>query len=222
MQFKDGTSVYSFDGQDVGHVDRVVLNPKTKEVTHIVVRKGFLFTEDKVVPLHLIALATEDRVSLREDAGKLDELPPFEETHYIQLDDTDLDTASYTTGTTGMAGSLYWYPPMVGWRGYPGGSGYAYPPPYQTETDQNIPKDTVALKEGARVFSDGNQHVGNVTRVFTESPSNQMTHFLMSEGLFFKEKKIIPVSWISEIKDDEIHLSVGTSVLDKLEEYQGD
>ena len=85
MQFKDGTSVYTFDGQDVGRVDRVVLNPKTKEVTHLVVRKGLLFAEDKIIPLHLIATATEDRVSLREGAGELDDLPPFEEIHYIPL-----------------------------------------------------------------------------------------------------------------------------------------
>jgi uncharacterized protein YrrD len=217
MQFKDGTHVYSFDGQVVGHVDRVVLNPKTKEVTHIVVRKGFLFTEDKIVPLHLLASATEDRVSLREDAGNLDELPPFEETHYIPLDEADLRNGDYPVG---MSSALYWYPPMGGSMGYPGIATYAYPPPYRTETEQNIPEGTIALKEGARVFSDDDQHVGNVVRVFTESPSDRVTYFLISEGFIFKEKKLIPVSWIREIQEGEIHLSVGTSVLDKLHEYQ--
>jgi uncharacterized protein YrrD len=222
MQFKDGTSVYSFDGQDVGRVDRVVLNPKTKEVTHLVVRKGFLFREDKIIPLHLIATATEDRVSLREGAGELDDLPPFEETHYIPLDEAEARTASYPVG---MAAPFYWYPLMGGMysSGMGGGArglGYGYPPPYRTETEQNIPEGTVALKEGARVFSNNNQHVGNVARVFTESPGDRVTSFLMSEGLFFKEKKLIPVSWIHEIQEGAIHLSVGTSVLDKLHEYQ--
>ncbi|MEP6986201.1 MAG: PRC-barrel domain-containing protein [Chloroflexota bacterium] len=217
MQFKDGTKVYSLDGQDVGRVDRVVLNPKTKEVTHLVVRKGFLFTQDKIVPLDLIASATEDRVELREDAGKLDDLLPFEETHYIPLDEADLRNPAYPVGT---AAALYWYPPMGGWMGYGGGSGYAYPPPHRTETKQNIPQGDIVLNEGARVFSDSNQHVGNVTRVITESPSNQATYFLMSEGIFFKEKKRIPVSWIRKIQEGEIHLNVGTSVLDKLPEYQ--
>jgi len=217
MQFQDGTKVYSFDGQDVGRVDRVVLNPKTKEVTHIVVRKGFLFTEDKIVPLDLIASATEDRVSLREDAIKLDKLLPFEETHYIPLDNADLRNAAYPLGT---AAALYWYPPMGGGMGYAGSSEYPYPPPYRTETEQNIPEGTLALKEGARVFSDNNQHVGNVARIFTESPSDRVTSFLISDGIFFKEKKLIPVSWIHEMQEGEIHLSVGTSVLDKLHEYQ--
>lgn len=217
MQFKDGTSVYSFDGQNVGHVDRVVLNPKTKEITHIVVQKGFLFTEDKIVPLHLIKSATEDRIALSEDAGDLDKLPQFEETHYIPVDDGAERTTADPIGT---ASALFWYPPMMGWMGYPGGVGYTSPPPYRTETDQNIPEDSVALKEGARVFSDNDEHVGDVTRVFTELPNNRMTHFLMSEGIIFKEKKLIPVGWIREIKAGEIYLGVGTSMLHKLHEYQ--
>ena len=217
MQFKDGTGVYTFDGHHVGHVDRVVLNPKTKEVTHIVVRKGFLFTEDKIVPLHLIESATEYRVSLREDADNLHDLPPFEETHYIPLDRADLRNAAYPIGT---AAALYWYPPMGGSMGYAGSSGYAYPPPYRTEIDQNIPEDTIALKEGARVISADDQHVGNVVRVFTEPKDDQVTYFLISDGFIFKEKKLVPVGWIGEIQEGEIHLSVGTSVLDKVQEYQ--
>ena len=217
MQFKDGTSVYTFDGQHVGRVDRLVLNPKTKEVTDIVVRKGILFTEDKVVPLSLIASATEDRVSLRADTGKLDELPLFEEMHYIPVDEDELRNADHPAG---MASSLYWYPPMAGWTGYPGGVGYAYPPLYRIETDLNIPKGTVALREGARVFSANNDHVGNVAQVFTEPSGDQVTSFLMSEGIFFKAKKLVPVAWIGEIQEGEIHLSVGTPILDKLPEYQ--
>src|SRR5664279_5043838 len=143
MQFKDGTGVYSFEGQHVGHVGRVVLNPETKEVTDIVVRKGLLFTEDKIVPLSLIATATEDRVSLRENAGELDKLPPFEETHYIPVDAAEARSKTYPAG---MDIALYWYPPVGGAAGYPGGLGYAYPPPYRIETKKNIPKGTIALK----------------------------------------------------------------------------
>lgn len=219
MQFKNGAGVYTFDGQNVGHIDRVVLNPNTKEVTHLVVRKGFLFTEDKIVPLHVIESAIEERVALREDAGNLDGLPPFEETHYIPLDKDDLRSSAYPIGT---AAALYWYPPRGGSISYPGSSGYARPFPRRTktETEQNIPEDTVALKEGSRVISTDSQHVGNVVRVFTEPQDNQVTHLLISDGFIFKVKKLIPVSWISEIQEDEIFLGVGVAMLDTLPEYQ--
>ncbi len=34
MQFEPGASVLALDGQEAGHVHRVVIDPKTKEVTH--------------------------------------------------------------------------------------------------------------------------------------------------------------------------------------------
>lgn len=86
MQFTEGAKVFTADGERVGAIDRVVLKPDTKEVTHLVVQKGFLFTEDKVVPMSLVGPATEDRVTLREDAGDLQALPDFEESHHVPLD----------------------------------------------------------------------------------------------------------------------------------------
>ena len=66
MQLQQGATVRTADGKDVGHLDRVVMDPKSKEVTHVIVRKGMLFTEDKVVPLSLIASSTKDEVRLRD------------------------------------------------------------------------------------------------------------------------------------------------------------
>ncbi|MFN8447928.1 MAG: PRC-barrel domain-containing protein [Anaerolineae bacterium] len=40
MQFKQGTHVYTSDNQDVGTIDRVVLDPQNDEVVGLVVRKG--------------------------------------------------------------------------------------------------------------------------------------------------------------------------------------
>src|SRR5436190_8956242 len=108
MQFKQGTDVFTADSRQVGTIDRVVMNPRTKEVTHIVVRKGFLFTEDKVVPIDLVATATEDRVVLRSDVGDLDALPQFEEAHYIPLAEAEPDIRQARRD----AAPLYWYPPV--------------------------------------------------------------------------------------------------------------
>lgn len=216
MQFKQGSPVYTAEGHDVGCVDRVVLNPKTKEVTHIVVRKGFLFLEDKLVPLSLIASSTEDRVSLRSGAGDLEKLPPFEETHYVSAEDAD---AADAVPMPDLASPLYWYPPVGGWLGYTDAS-LGYPPPYPMETTQNIPRDTVAVREGAWVISADGKEMGTVERVITDSNTDRATYFLMSHGLVFKEKKLIPVTWIREMDENEIHLTVGAATLDGLREYQ--
>ena len=51
MEFKEGAVVFSSDDKKVGHIRRVVIDPKTEEVTHLVIEKGFLFVEDRVIPI---------------------------------------------------------------------------------------------------------------------------------------------------------------------------
>src|SRR5688572_2211950 len=134
MKLKEDARVVTSDGQTVGHVDRVVMDPRTKEVTHVVVRKGFLFTEDKVVPIDLIAGVVDDQVQLRADAGDLERLPDYEETTYIPLD--ELERSRVPPETLAPVTSLYWYPPYpaTGW----GASGLGYfGPRYITRTQEN-------------------------------------------------------------------------------------
>ena len=218
MQFKQGANVSTYDNKNVGSVDRVVLNPKTKEVTHIVVRKGFLFTEDKIIPLDLVASATEEQVTLRPVANALDKLPPFEEVHYVPLDESEATTADYPAG---WAAPFYWYQPLAGSLANPEyAPAYVNQQPYRMETEQNIPEDTIALKEGARVISHDDQYVGNVKRVFTKSDTDRASHFLISEGLIFKDHKLVPTTWIHDIQEDEVHLNVNAATLKNLPEFQ--
>ena len=86
MQFKEGAEVFTTYGERVGTIDRVVLDPQTKEVTHLVVNKGFLFMDAKVVPMSLVGAATGDQVILRSGASGLDELPDFREPHVVPID----------------------------------------------------------------------------------------------------------------------------------------
>lgn len=216
MQFKQGAKVYTSDGKDVGRVDRVVLHPKTKEVTHLVVNKGFLFNEDKVIPIGLVASTAGNRVTLHGIESDLDTLLPFEEPHYLPLDESEAGIAAYPLG---WASPYYLYDPLGGDLGYTNyEAGYNHP--YHSKTEQNIPQDTIALKEGARVITANGQDIGSVTRIFTNSQNDQVTHILIAEGFIIKEHKLIPVSWIREIQQDEIRLNVGAAILNKLPEFK--
>ncbi len=212
MQFKGDSKVYTANGEDVGHISRVVLNPKTKEVTHIVVEKGFLFAEDKVVPLDLIASATDERVTLKVNRDDLDDLPPYEETHYIPLDPLEARAAAYPAD---MAMPMYSYVPLG-----MGAVNYMPPPGYREETERHTPDNTVAVREGARVISADDKHVGNVERVFTDESKDRATYFVISQGLLLKTRKAVPTGWIAVVSEDEVTLNVGASVLEGLPEFQ--
>ena len=216
MELKEGTSVFTPNGEEVGKINRFVLDPATSEVTHIVVQKGWLLPEDKVVPIAMVSTATEERVVLNQKIEDFDQLPSFEETHFVELKETDLPPTG--SSTYRYAPAYYWYPPS-GYIGYPGfGPGYYGWPPL--ETTRNIPADTVPLKEGADVMSSDGEHVGNVERLFVEAESSKATHFLISEGLLFKERKLIPAHWVRTIEEDKVHLAVPSRLLGRLPAYQ--
>jgi uncharacterized protein YrrD len=217
MQIVQDADVLTASDEHVGKIDRVVIDPKTKEVSHVVVRKRALFAEDKVVPIDLIASANEDGVALREDAGDMEALPNFEEEHFVTLNEDEAARSRYGDYS---AIPLYWYPPLYGAAFGAGRLNPTYPPLYPIEVERNIPEGTVALKEGARVISADGEHVGDVERILTEPEADRATHFVISSGFFLKEKKLVPVRWVDSIEEEEVHLAVGSSLIDSLREYQ--
>jgi uncharacterized protein YrrD len=230
MQFHNNAKVQTAGGDTVGRVDRVVMDPRTQEVTHLVVRKGTIFTEDKVLPRQFIASTTEDTVTLSAEAGDLAQLPKFEDQHYVMLDGNGGEPVRAAERQAAVADAavpaLLWYPPALG--GFTGpapvlASPYAataMEPRYVTQVDRNIPENTVALKEGAKVVAADGEHVGDVERVILGRDNSHVTHLLISQGVLFKSHKPIPVAWIGEVMDKEVHLAVGADVLKRLPEYE--
>jgi len=219
MEFKDGTHVYTADGKDVGAIDRVVLDPHSKVVTHIVIRQGLLLTEDKVVPLELVAHADEEQVRLAQTDDQLPEFAPFEETYYLPLDD---DTGKYPTG---YVRPYFAYPPLgTAWWGYPGYISYnAYPISdnfSEVRVEQDIPDHTVGLSQGAQVISADGESLGELARVFMDKESARATHIIVVKGWLFKERKVIPTSWINKIEEQKVHLGISKHHYERLPQFE--
>jgi sporulation protein YlmC with PRC-barrel domain len=225
VQFKNGTNVYTANGEKAGEIQRVVVDPAQGSVSHIVVRKGFLFTEDRVIPIDLIDRQDEDKIHLKIGEERLEELPEFIETNFVALED-DV-TGIHQSQRASAASQLYWYPPAgmtpmsygMGYQGYthPMGMGSD---PYQVREDKNIPEGTVALKEGANVIDKDGESVGEVSQLLTEPEENQVTHLVITKGLFNQEKKLIPANWISRVKEDTVQLHVNNKIVEKLKDYE--
>jgi len=221
QRFKEGTHVYTNDRQDVGTIDRVVLDPVNDEVKALVVRKGWLFVDDKIIPISLVDSATEDDVILHASKDELKKLPEYEDTYYVpanQYEHVEGAPPPYAT-------SLYLYPPVgAAWWGYDPYLGadpvYAYGTDAVARVEKNIPEGTVAVREGASVTSSDGEHVGEVMELFSDEATNRVTHLLISHGLLFKNRKLIPSNWIKIAGEDEVMLNVTTSVVDGLPDYQ--
>ncbi len=219
MRLVKGADIYSSQGEKLGTLDRVILDPSTKEVTHLVIGKGLLFTTHKVVALDRVNPQIEDNITLLSPKENLDEFDDFEDADYVNLAPADRDGAEQDV----EAAYLYPATNLAWWRsGMSGTYGGVYPsmPIYVRKTKQNIPQGTIALEEGAKVVSRDDKHVGNIEQVLVDSQDNRVSHFVISEGFLFKQRKLIPVFWISGIEEDEVRLSVDADFMDKLPGYQ--
>lgn len=242
LELREGVGVFTPGDEQLGKVNGFVLDPSTNEVTHIIVQKGWLLPEDKVLPFDMVHSATEDKVVLSKDIDTFDDLPAFEESHYVRTRDADVSRGGNPRYNVGQAPSpeetrrdepldadvsqsglprstfapaYYWYPPH-GYIGYPVGY-YGWPP---METVRNIPEDTISLREGTDVISSDDKHVGDVERLFVDPESNKATHFVISQGVFFKDRKLVPAHWVRSVGEETVHLSVASELLEKLPAYE--
>lgn len=214
MELKEGTDVFTSSGEHVGKISRFVLHPGINQLTHIVVQKGWLLPEDKVIPIGMISSTSEDRVMLNEEID-FEELTPFEETHYVELTD-DILATGYPTYH--FSPSYYWYPPS-GYIGYPafGPEYYGWPP---RETTRNIPTNTIPLKEGAAVVDAEGEQIGSVERLSVDPDTHRTTHFVITRGTLTGDRKLLPAHWVKTIEENKVRLMVTPRLIDRLPDYE--
>jgi len=205
MQFNQNATIISADSKEVGRLERVVIDPQTKALTHIVIHKGLINAKDKVVPVDMIAAAVPDSIGLRLSSDQLDELSDYEETKYSQ-------------GNDGWSG-----PAMQGATGYMDTPNSPMTSaPTLKEKVINIPPNTVALKEGAQVNTADGKHIGKLEQVLTSPESGQVTHLRVSHGVLRKESKLIDAAWIGTIEEKTVTLNTDSATVEQLPDYDMD
>jgi sporulation protein YlmC with PRC-barrel domain len=225
MDFQAGAQVITSDGQKLGVLERVVMDPRSKKVTDIVVGKGFLLHEEKVIPSDIIQAAEGGRVQLNIYDGKWDDFPTYDERYYVVHDEHALLKQEQAGSQPTM---LFYYPPSTPAAGLVWPGGFASPyfvqgasnQAFEEKIDPNTPQGTVALKEGAKVVSSDGQAIGKVSKVLVQPENQRATHLVISEGSLFPNRKQVPVTWIQEVVGDEVHLAVHSKVLQQLPDYQ--
>jgi uncharacterized protein YrrD len=203
MRFIKGSDVLTSDEEKIDSVDRVIIDPADKEVSHLVVGEGMFFGSGRVIPIEMVESTPEDEVRLGKKAEELESLPVFEEAHFVPLSETEQPFQDVD--------ALYWYPPVGGWWNTGNILGYAMPR-YVLKAERNIPEDMVALEEGANVLTPDGEQVGHIKKVETEN--DRVTHLVISAGLLFTEEKTIPSKWTQEVRENEVLLSVDSDTLE--------
>jgi sporulation protein YlmC with PRC-barrel domain len=182
-QFTIGAEATCTDGP-CGAVIKVVVNPVAQTVTHLVIEPKHRAGLGRLVPLDLVAEATED-VRLSCTMAEFEALPVAEE---IEL----LPGSGYAGYTTGESMSWPYYN-TVGGVG-PGNTTPAI-------THDALPLGEVAVRRGEAVHAvDG--EIGKVQGLIIQPHNHHVTHVLLQEGHIWGRKVVaIPIGAVSGVED---------------------
>jgi sporulation protein YlmC with PRC-barrel domain len=184
MDIPIDAEVFCTDGL-CGRSTYVVLNPKTKAVTDLVVKKNESPHQEILIPVTAVTATTPDSINLCYTRHEIADLQPFIETDYVQVE------------IPRPAGGIYYMMP------------YAYP---GVETlavkHEAIPADELAVRRGAWVeATDG--LVGRVDEFLVDPESAHITHLVLREGHLWDRKDVtIPVSEIERIEENTVYLKI--------------
>ena len=216
MRFIYGTDIENFEGKKVAELEDIVIDPATNQITHLVAKKGFLLSEDKVIPISLVMESNKDHIKLYDFKGEFDDLDDFTEYQFVSAK-LSKGTASdqYEENVT----PLIAYPPV-------GVMGMGYYPVILTQDGvekkmvQNIPEGLVEISKGDKVFDVDGEHVGDVDEIIMAPQSDKITHFVISKGFMFREERLIPANWVQNYGDDQLKLVVDSTIIQELPELE--
>jgi sporulation protein YlmC with PRC-barrel domain len=172
---------------DCGRSTRVVINPVTRQVTHLVVQEAEFLGAEHLVPLDQVLETQPDLIRLRCTKEQLAKMESFVEVEYIG----------------GNAPYLAYSPrEYVSWP-------YVFPIDMLTPLEhERIPPGELTVRRGSGVeATDG--RIGRVDEFMIDPQNGRITHMVLREGHLWGQKDItIPVSEIDRIEEDTVYLKL--------------
>jgi uncharacterized protein YrrD len=211
--FKKGAPVTNSAGEHLGSLDSVVVDPKNGDVTYLIVRKGGLFSEDKLVPFGMLLSVGDDGIALNDKAGDLDQLPAYENKYFVPAGDASTsDVSAQPVYTNPLFGNPSLSPAAI-LASTPNPEGYV-------EARTNIPPEDIVLRKGAHVVTREGTRIGDIDELLVDLDTRRITHFVIAQGVLFKTRKLIPVEWVSSVDEEVVRLAINDNALARLHDYR--
>jgi uncharacterized protein YrrD len=210
MQIDLGMDVFASDGDKVGSVDRIVVDSNTKQVHKLVVERGFLSRESKLVDIDMVTSRQDDGLRLDLTSDQVNELPDYVEHTFVEVPRDDWDSLPFIQPNAGGAGGYLYGAPNLG-RGYEGAQDSFFDAAPANapilEQQSNIPETDVMISEGTDVYGSDGDKVGSVDEILI-GEDGAINGFVVSKGFIFKSDVRIPIDWVASTGDDRVLLCV--------------
>lgn len=190
MTIELGADIIGSDGEKLGVVDSLVIDPAGGRERAIIVRKGWFFPTDKIVPIELVDHVEQGKVHVRLSRAEADQMMEYMDADYVM-------------------------PPA----GYYGAGGYMWPAtPYvasdlmvDDEVRERMP-NAVMLSEGTMVVDKDEDEVGRITEIASDE-QGRVQGFRVEQGFFRHHDRYIPANLVETADDVVVRLSVDKASL---------
>lgn len=209
MKFKFGADVKNFDGEKIGTVKEVVLDPATQEITHLIIEKGLLFREDRVLPISLIMKSTEEEIKLVDTDQELKDLPEYHDEYFVPIEAGQMHNSDLVLSRNFLISKPRIVPQKQA------DVRFIKSEEYQS----HLPEESKMVEIGTEVFSLEEETIGRIREVVLDFKTNQITHLVLDRALLQEDQILIPFDWVDTITEGHIKLLVDQQVIENLPPY---
>jgi nucleotide-binding universal stress UspA family protein/uncharacterized protein YrrD len=212
MDISIGSDVVGTTGK-LGEVHRVIVDARTDRITDIVVKHGFLFGRERVVPLSHVTGVESGVIHVDLDERGFEALDGFTDDRYHAPGPNYAGPPGYSQGDFLMDATVA-EGPMQGMTGAPA-TPLGFPSGEQVSPDD---MSRPAVSSGTPVLDSEGHEVGHVHDMDFAADTGAPTRLVLRTGRIFRHETEIPVSMIQDISDDGVMLNVTRAQVEQLVE----
>jgi hypothetical protein len=204
--FRFDAEVYGRD-KKLGHLAKLVINPITRQVTHMVVSEGFIFKRETVLPVAALECLESGETRFALTAAELATYPPFSEI-VVQKGAVSLEAAAMPA----TAQEVQVLPPNYGVT-------QATQHPIEQEVVRmGIEPEAVVWHGKTAVYSQDGA-VGTLSHVITAAGPCQLLELVITRGSLPPRHLVIPADILEKPGEHTIKINATTTEVDNFAEY---
>jgi sporulation protein YlmC with PRC-barrel domain len=200
-EFTIGVAVHCQDGE-CGQLRRVIIDPATSSITHLVVEPEHRKNRGHLVPIVLVEATGAQGVQLGATLAQFEALERAEEAEVRAEPRGDWESQ------LAQAQAMRGFGPLALGLGDLRVGAAAMGTERREVTEHNLPEGEGEVWRGQHVHaSDG--PIGHVHGLLADARGHQVSHILLGEGHLWGEKEVaIPMSAVKTVADDGVHLTL--------------
>ena len=203
--FHIGAPVFAQDGR-AGELSKVVIDPHTRRVTHLIIHRGVLLGEDRVVPVELVERATPEGIFLHLTSREVARQPRYEEERFVSLPPDWELLPGYLADDV-----LFWGLPYGGVRP-------PILPVLEYTIRHGIPERTIVLERSTEVRT-RDELTGEIDHLLVDPLRQELTHLVVHFDDQPQQPVIVPLEWVEDLGDGYVLLKCTREDLRQLQSY---